>query len=168
VTGEYAFIDAEYAAQADDAPTIGQICRWLGVSRSGYYEWRTLPASATAHRREPLKLKIKALFDASDDTSGYRRLHAAQVRGGERVGRELRALMRQLGLVACQLRPFRSTTTLPGKPASTLDLVGRDSPPRGRAANSSGHHLSAPARARCIWPRTDDLDPVSERLTPPH
>jgi putative transposase len=129
VSDKYAFIDAEYADAADPAgaaPTIGQMCRWLAVSRSGFYEWRTRPVSATAKRRAELKLKIQALFAAADGTCGYRRLHAALVRGGDRVGPELvRALMRELGLVACQPRPFR-TTTMHGEPATTPDLLRRE------------------------------------------
>jgi hypothetical protein len=65
------------------------MCRWLQVSRSGYYEWLHRPASATARRRELLKVKIQALFDACDGSYGYRRLHAELVCGGERVGPEL-------------------------------------------------------------------------------
>ena len=40
--------------------------------------------SATAKRRELLKIKIKALFEANNGEYGYRRMHAALVRGGER------------------------------------------------------------------------------------
>jgi len=124
VSDKYTFIDAEYAAAC--APTIERMCRWLQVSRSGYYEWLNRSASATTQRRELLKVKIKALFDASDGTSGYRRLHAALVRGGEPVGSELvRALMRELGLVACQPRPWR-TTTIGGEQSIAPDLLGRD------------------------------------------
>jgi hypothetical protein len=109
VSDKYAFIDAEYAAAC--APSIGRMCRWLQVSRSGYYEWLNRPPSATAQLRQLLKIKIQALFDACDGTCGYRRLHAELVRGGERVGPELvRALMRELGLVTCQPRPWRTTT----------------------------------------------------------
>ena len=128
MSDKYAFIDAEcaHAAALVAAPTIGRMCRWLEVSRSGYYEWRNRPASATAQRRQLLKIKIEALFDASDGTYGYRRLHEELVRGGERVGPELvRELMRELGLVACQPRPWR-TTTIGGEQPSAPDLVGRD------------------------------------------
>jgi len=128
VSDKYAFIDAEYAAAC--APSIGRMCRWLQVSRSGYYEWLNRSVSATAQRRQLLKIKIQALFDASDGTYGYRRLHAELVRGGEQVGLELvRALMRELGLVACQPRPWRTTTTTTtqdGEQPTTPDLVGRD------------------------------------------
>jgi putative transposase len=125
VSDKYAFIDAEYAAGC--APTIERMCRWLQVSRSGYYEWLHRPLSATAQRRELLQIKIKALFEASDGSYGYRRLHAALVAGGEEAGPELvRDLMRELGLVACQPRPWR-TTTLRGEEQSTAgDLVNRD------------------------------------------
>ena len=108
MTSKYEFIDAEYAIlpAAWPAPTIMQMCGWLEVSKSGYYEWRSRPESATAQRRELLKIKIKALFEANDETYGYRRIHAALVRGGEQVSDELvRQLMRELGLTPCQPKP---------------------------------------------------------------
>jgi transposase InsO family protein len=103
------------------------MCRWLQVSRSGYYEWRHRTPSATAQRRQLLKIKIKALFEASDASYGYRRLHQALVAGGEQVGEELvRRLMRELGLVACQPRPWRTTTVRGEEPSTAADLVNRD------------------------------------------
>lgn len=126
----YEFIDAEYAAAATDgepAPTIGQMCSWLDVSRSGFYDWRDRPTSATAARREQLKVKIEALFDSFDATFGYRRIHRELIRGGEQVGEELvRKLMRELGLVPCQPRPFKRTTIPDEQPAPIPDLVNRD------------------------------------------
>ena len=82
---------------------------WLGVSKSGYYEWRSNPGSATLKRREGIKLFIKKAFDDSDGTYGYRRVHAQLARWGVECGDELvRALMRELGLVPCQVRRRRS------------------------------------------------------------
>ena len=127
---KYAFIAAEYAAnqasEVADAPTVETMCHWLSVSKSGYYEWKNRPASATQQRRDLLKIKIKVLFDSFDGTYGYRRMHAELVRGGEQVGEELvRQLMRELGLVACQPRPYR-TTPVRGAGAPAADLVDRD------------------------------------------
>jgi putative transposase len=125
VSDKYTFIDAEYAAAC--APTIERMCRWLQVSKSGYYEWLNRPPSAAAQRRQLLKIKIQALFEACDGSYGYRRLHAELVRGGELVGAELvRELMRELGLVACQPRPWRTTTVQGGEQSTAPDLVGRD------------------------------------------
>ena len=124
MSDKYTFIDAEYAAAC--APTIERMCRWLQVSKSGYYEWLNRPPSPTAQRRQLLKIKIQAVFDASDGSYGYRRLHAELVRGGEPVGSELvRELMRELGLVACQPRPWR-ITTIQAEQSSAPDLLGRD------------------------------------------
>ena len=128
---KYEFIGAEYAnvpaGKAGHAPAIVQMCRWLGVSKSGYYEWRSRPRSAAARRRELLKIKIKTLFEANDGTYGYRRMHAALVRGGEQAGQELvRQLMRELGLVACQPAPWRPATTCQGAAGPIPDLVNRD------------------------------------------
>jgi putative transposase len=84
VSEKYALVDAECATLAGDkacAPTAAQACEWLGVSKSGYYDWRSRPQSAAAARRELLKIRIKALFEANNEEYGYRRMHAALVRG---------------------------------------------------------------------------------------
>jgi transposase InsO family protein len=100
----------------------------MEVSRSGFYEWRNRPESATAQRREILKLKIKALFDANNAEYGYRRIHQALLRGGERCSPELaRRLMRELGLRPCQPRPYRHSLTEQDRQAGDIpDLVRRD------------------------------------------
>ncbi|TDD22825.1 IS3 family transposase [Nonomuraea diastatica] len=81
MTVKYELIDAEKAHCA-----IVDMCSWLDVSRSGYYEWRGRPLSATAERRERLKEKIEKLFEDSHQTYGYRRIHSALLRSGEQVG----------------------------------------------------------------------------------
>ena len=87
------------------------MCKWLEVSRSGFYDWKSRPESETAKRREILKIKVGALFEANNGEYGYRRLHQALLRGGERCSPELvRRLMRELGLVPCQPRPWRDHT----------------------------------------------------------
>ena len=122
----YEFMDAEYATSGA-APAITLMCRWLEVSKSGYYEWRSRPESATAKRREELKPLIKKAFDDSDGTYGYRRVWCQLARWGVRAGLELvRALMRELGLVACQPRPWRPSTTQQGRTGPIPDLVNRD------------------------------------------
>jgi putative transposase len=130
VSDKYAFIDSGYATVAADtaaAPTVTRMCDWLGVSKSGFYEWRSRPECDTARRREILKIKIRALFRVNDSAYGYRRMHAVLVRGGERCGPELvRALMRELGLVPCQPRPWRPSTTRQGAAGPIPDLVNRD------------------------------------------
>lgn len=121
MTSKYEFIDGEKACFA-----IVRMCRWLGVSTSGYYDWRSAPLSMTARRREGLKLLIRAVFDDSHETYGHRRVRAVLVRSGHDIGLELvRRLMRELGLVACQPRPWRPITT-DGREHRIPDLVGRD------------------------------------------
>jgi putative transposase len=104
------------------------MCSWLQVSSSGYYEWRSRPQSATAARREMLKQLIVVIFELSDETYGHRRVHAALRRSGHACSPELvRALMRELGLVPCQPRPWRHSLTEADPAAGPIpDLVGRD------------------------------------------
>jgi putative transposase len=122
VSAKYELIDAEKV----NFPIV-KMCQWAKVSTSGYYEWKDRPASATAIRREHLKELIAAIFTLSDETYGYRRVHAQLIRQGEQVSAQLvRELMRELDLVACQPKPYRPTTTSPGDPGPIPDLVNRD------------------------------------------
>lgn len=119
---KYAFI----AGQEGCFP-LSRMFRWAGVSSSGFYEWRGREESAAARRRASLKEQIAEVFEASDSTYGYRRVHAELARRGVPAGLEtVRLLMRDLGLVACQPRPFRPVTTVAGDAAAVPDLVRRD------------------------------------------
>jgi transposase InsO family protein len=142
VSDRFEFIDAEYAAgistNTAEAPSITKMCTWLEVSRSGFYEWRQRPTSATARRREELKLFITTSFAGSDGTYGYRRVHADLAGWGVPCGPELvRALMRELGLQPCQPRPWRHCLTgQDGQAGPIPDLLNRDF-----TASAPGHKM---------------------------
>lgn len=111
---------------AEYAYPVTFMCRLLNVSRSGYYEWRSRPESATAQRREHLKAVIGKAFELSNGTYGHRRVHAQLQRWDVQARPELvRRLMRLMGLVPCQARPRRRGLTRPGATV-VPDLVGRD------------------------------------------
>jgi putative transposase len=127
----YEFIDAEKATTSSDGTrrySIRQMCRWLQVSVSGYYEWLTRPASATQEWRERLKPLIVKAFTDSGGRYGYRRVHAQLARWGRYCHPEVvRDLMRELDLVSCQPRRSRKgTTKQAAKRADIPDLVNRD------------------------------------------
>jgi transposase InsO family protein len=132
VTEKFEFIDAEYAAfrESGDArvPSVVMMCRWMEISRSGFYEWRAAPESATARRRAELGLIIRKSFDESDETYGYRRVRADLAAWGVPAGPELvRSIMRELDLEPCQPRPWRfSLTAGDGQEHDIPDLVRRD------------------------------------------
>lgn len=91
MSDKFEFIDAEYAADTitntEPALPIIKMCALLEVSRSGFYEWRGRPASATAERREELKLFIAKSFDDSDGTygSGLNAFSHRETQGHHRV-----------------------------------------------------------------------------------
>ncbi|MFI9825961.1 IS3 family transposase [Streptomyces sp. NPDC052013] len=126
VASTYEFIDEMRLDTTEYAYPIEFMCGRLGVSRSGYYDWRGRPESATAQRREELKLLIRKAFDDSDSTYGHRRIHAQLQRWGHAAGPELvRRLMRELGLQPCQPKPKRVSLTRAAAGA-VPDLVGRN------------------------------------------
>jgi hypothetical protein len=74
VSDKFEFIDAECAAYQLSGekytPSVVKMCRWMEVSRSGFYDWRVAPESATARRRGELALIVRKSFTDSDGTYG--------------------------------------------------------------------------------------------------
>jgi putative transposase len=122
VKDKYEFIDGLKCAYP-----ISLMCRWAGVSTSGYYAWRNHPETVTGAYREKLKELIKKSFVDSEETYGHRRIHAELIRWGYRCGQGLvRVLMRELGLVPCQPQPWRHSLTQSEGLCLIPDLVGGD------------------------------------------
>ena len=103
---KFAFIEAEKATWP-----IEVLCAVLGVSRSGYYAWKTRPASARATADAQLVGEISASHTRSRKTYGSPRVFADLKARGRRVGRKRVArLMREHGFAAKCKRRFRRTT----------------------------------------------------------
>ncbi len=121
MSSKYEFIDGEKASY----PVV-RMCLWSGVSKSGFYDWRDRPDSATTERRADLAVKVREIFDASDGTYGHRRVHAQLGRDNVAAGLELvRRVMVEGNMIACQPRPYKNTTDPDGS-AGVEDLLGRD------------------------------------------
>ncbi len=99
-------------------------CRVLKVSTSGFYEWRSRPASARDRDDAELANTIAAIHTASRQTYGVRRIHAELRHGqGRRVSRKrVWRCMKLVGLKGVHRRRWRRP-----KPAAASwpDLVQR-------------------------------------------
>ena len=83
----------------------------MGVSTSGYYNWRNRPPSARAQADTKLLTDIRRLHLESHESYGYRRMFRALLALRHRVGRDRVArLMRQNGIVAKGKKRRKSTT----------------------------------------------------------
>lgn len=103
---KYALVDAEKANYP-----IAKVCKWVGVSRSGYYAWESRPESLHALEDRRLAVLVRAAHERGRKTYGSPRVHAELVDNGERISRKRVArLMREQKLVARQRRRYRSTT----------------------------------------------------------
>lgn len=131
VNEKYEFIDAEKAENTkrnQPGLTVVKMCELLEVSQSGFYDWKNRTPSETAKRRKRMERLVQLAFDESDETYGYRRLHAELERWGEKCcPLYVRDIMLDLGLVPCQPRPYRHCLTdVHGKDYKIPDLVARD------------------------------------------
>jgi len=117
----------ELIASEEGDHNVVDMCEWLNVSRSGYYNWKNRQPSAMTRRRELLEIEVRSVFEYSDGTYGYRRVHAELARRGTAVDPDtVRRIMRDLDLVPCQPRPWRPVTTIAGDVGNLPDLVHRD------------------------------------------
>jgi putative transposase len=118
----YRLIDAERTRLP-----VSQLCRVLGVSRAGYYAWKTRPPSARAAADQQLLELIGQLHQRSRGTYGAPRVHAElRLDHGVHVGRKRVArLMRTAGLQGCHRRRRRGLTRRDPTAAPAPDLVSR-------------------------------------------
>lgn len=90
------------------------MCKTLGVSKSGYYDWlHRAHQGPSAHIRRDIELskQIREIFEESYGLYGSPRIHAELVTRGEQVSRKRVArLMKEHGLRATQPRRFVKTT----------------------------------------------------------
>jgi len=90
---------------------VHRLCDVLGVSKSGYFAWKSRPASRRQGEDMVLLAHIRAQFSTSSETYGAPRMHAELTEDGLAVGRHRVArLMRENGLKALQKRRYKKTT----------------------------------------------------------
>jgi putative transposase len=118
----YRFLSAEKARTP-----VSLACRWLGVSRSGYYEWATRAPSQRALTDAWLTERIRAIHEAHRGVYGAPRIHAdLRLAHGVRVSRKrVERLMRAAGISGLVRRKRgRTTIRVPGVRVAD-DLVER-------------------------------------------
>jgi len=110
-----------------DAFPVRMMCQRLGVSPSGYCEWRNREPSTRALDNERLLLRIRVLHAASDGVLGRRRMHEdlrdeGETAGINRVGRR----MKQDSLYGIpQQRRWRKKSSQP-RPSTVQNHLERD------------------------------------------
>jgi len=103
------------------------MCRMLGVSRSGYYDWRDRPSSVRNRADAALTERIRKIHERSRHTYGSPRIHAELRALGTRCGRKrVERLMRKARLQGCMRGRRRGTTRRSKRAAAAEDLVKRD------------------------------------------
>jgi len=112
---------------ADQKLPVALCCRLLGVSTSGFYEWRGRTPSARACADARLTASIIEIHRSSRGTYGAPRVHAELRLGlGVRIGRKRVArLMRAAGLCGVYRRRLRGCTVRDPGADPHPDLVRR-------------------------------------------
>ncbi|HHW84261.1 MAG TPA: IS3 family transposase [Actinomycetales bacterium] len=123
----YELIEAEKANPGREM-TVVDMVDLLGVSSSGYYDWRARRENpgARQRRRQELTREIREIHAASDGVYGAPRIHAELRERGWHVSRKTVAkVMRACHIQGISPRPWVLTTTPGESPAIHPDRVGR-------------------------------------------
>ena len=98
--------------QAEKAPyPLTKLCRWLDVTRSGFYAWRARPESPHAREDRRLTVLVRASFEASTQRYGSPRVHEDLREQEEHVSRKrVVRLMQEDGLKARRRTRYKLTT----------------------------------------------------------
>jgi putative transposase len=103
------------------------MARVLRVSASGFYAWRSRPASARAVRDADLTRRIRTIHAGSRQTYGAPRVHAELKAEGSAIGRKRVArLMRAAALAGASRRRRMITTRRTPEEQPAHDLVRRN------------------------------------------
>lgn len=107
---------------------VSQLCRSLGVARSGFYQWQHSPVSDRQIADWMLTEQIREIFQRSDETYGSPRVHAELLLDhGVRVSnKRIARLMRQHGFRSVWAKRRRRSTTKADGTEPAVDLVDRD------------------------------------------
>ena len=90
---------------------VAAMCRVLGVSTSGFYDWKALPEATRKDRHAVLRVKVRTAFETNRHRYGSPRVHAELQAEGVAVSEKTVAkIMREDGLVARAKKRFRATT----------------------------------------------------------
>ncbi|MDP9479577.1 MAG: IS3 family transposase [Actinomycetota bacterium] len=117
----FRFVDAEKARFP-----VSLLCKIVGVSKSGYYAWKSRPPSRRSREDADLTGRIVEVHRRSRETYGYPRVHAELRALGVRCGRRRVArLMREVGLRGCVRAKKRRTTRRDPRATPAADLVNR-------------------------------------------
>ncbi len=122
----YSFIAEEQADPRSDW-SVAEMCRTLGVSRSGFYDWQDRPPSERELGDRQLAVEIETIWECSDRTYGVPRTHRWLHKQGFGVSRKRVArIMRDHGWEGESGRRRVRTTVVDRAATAAGDLVGRD------------------------------------------
>lgn len=103
-----------------------KMCSIFGVSRSGYYSWKSRPKSARAIEDKNLKEDILQFHKASKETYGAPRIHADLAEAGTHIGKKRVArLMKASNIQGVRKKPYTVTTQSDEGAVRPKDLVKR-------------------------------------------
>ena len=103
---KFAWIQSEKARYP-----LTKLCRWLGVTPSGFYAWRQRPESTHEREDRRLKVLVQASFAESKQRYGSPRIHEDLIEQDEQVSRKrVIRLMQEGGLKARTRKRFTLTT----------------------------------------------------------
>lgn len=117
----------QFIARERNTWPVARMCRVLGVSVSGFYDWLKRKQGPRAQANAQLTQRIRAIHAESRQTYGYLRVQAQLRAEGKHVSKHRVArLMRQAGLQPRHVKQRRITTCSDDTPAIAPNHLAQD------------------------------------------
>jgi transposase InsO family protein len=118
---KYAWIEEQ-----SDLFSVARMCRQLGVSRTGYCQWRVRPPSERSMANATLDAQVAAIHARSKRSYGRPRIVGNLLEQGVHVGHErVRNSMKRQDLSPVYKRPYRVTTDSAHKKPIAPNVLNR-------------------------------------------
>lgn len=90
---------------------VSKMCQVLGVSKSGYYEWKTRPLSDQEKRHQKLTIQVKRIFIRKKRRYGSPKITKELLQKGWKVSeRKVTRIMQENGLRSKTVKKHKATT----------------------------------------------------------
>ena len=110
--------------------SVSRILKILGVSRSGYYAWKTRTPSASERRREEVKDSIMDIYEESHHNYGAPKITKKLKEQGEHISEKtVGNYMRQMGIKARWARHYTPTTIHPDLSSRLSNILDKQFDP---------------------------------------
>ena len=127
----YTAVKETASSESEHRISVSGVLKYLGVSRSGYYDWLSRTPSNQAIMKAKVKDEIKSIYDDSYCIYGAPKITAQLHKKGFKTAEStVTRYMREMGIRACWVKPYTVTTHSENFSSELKNILARNFSPK--------------------------------------